>query len=691
MAKLELIFPPLTGVNYPYLSTAVLKAYVEANSDHTVGQHDLNMALVDWLLRPETLAYWASRAEAALNGLAGDPLSIEPGLTYARAMDLRLQADSLARALPQALAVVRDPGAIHDPDAIAAADRVIAAVLDAPSATRPGERLAFGEPVWRYSASSAEELRAGVADLDCLAHELCGQVLDPAVFAGADAVGLSIVYHGQVLPALCLAAQLKARLPDLPIVVGGPFFTVHRKALDSQPWLFDLIDTFVVFEGEAPLVGYLDWLEGRRSRSETPGLIWREDGVVHDSGFPTAVDINALPCPDFAGLPLDDYHLPESTLPLLASRGCYWDCAFCTHHYIYGDSYRVRSKELIADDLRQLREKWDCRKIYYVDESLSPRLLRHIAQASLEGASDLRWGCELRAEKSLTRADLEYAHRSGCRIFSFGVESANQRVLDSMNKGVKVADVQRLIGDCREAGIASHLMFIVGFPGETAAELDDTLAFVARNAGVIDLVGFSYFVLLRHSPVERDSQRFGIAAVRDLASGLAFEERRAYGVQTGLGMDEAFDRWVEATGRSDLQAPMARSGHVQRERFMFDPAPGGEAGRLLLDILRTAPIEVDMAAYDMVAAQALAGGLLLDAGRRYTLTGETLSQQLARAATQIAAVPRGAQFYAFNPATGRSHILDRAAVSALAEAAAPDRRVANASTDALIHAGLVGA
>ena len=71
MARLELIFPPLTGVNYPYLSTAVLKAYVEANSAHTVGQHDLNMALVDWLLRPQTVRYYAAKAQAALDALQG--------------------------------------------------------------------------------------------------------------------------------------------------------------------------------------------------------------------------------------------------------------------------------------------------------------------------------------------------------------------------------------------------------------------------------------------------------------------------------------------------------------------------------------------------------------------------------------------------------------------------------------------
>ena len=584
--------------------------------------------------------------------------------------------------LPEALRAVRDPAAIHDAAAIKAADRVIAGALDAATATRPAERLNFTEPVWRYSASSAAELRAGVADAQCLAHELCAQVFDPLMFDQADAIGLSIVYHGQVLPALCLAAQIKAWRPQMPIVAGGPFFTVHRQVLKTQPWLFDLIDAFVVFEGEAPLVGYLDSLDGTRARENVPGLIWRDaDGPVRESGMPVAIEVDKLPCPDFDGLPLDAYHLPEPTLPLLASRGCYWDCAFCTHHYIYGDSYRVRPRELIAEDLATLRARWNCRHIYFVDESLSPRLLRHIAQASLESGGDLRWGCELRAERSLTREDLTVAHASGCRVFSFGVESANQRVLDSMNKGIKVEEIQRLLVDCREAGIRSHLMFIVGFPGETADELDDSMAFVSRNNGLIDLVGFSYFVLLRHSPVERQAAKFGIASLNDLAPGLEFEERRAYRVTSGLGMEDAFGRWVQSAAMPQLQAPQVRAGHVQRERFMFDPGPGSGVAQALLAALESAPIEVDMARYDVAEAQRLSSAFLIEAGRRYNLTGDTLLNQLQGLEARTQASPAGAQFYAFNPAAARSHVLDLNAARALA------RRSAVASTE-LIDAGL---
>lgn len=667
MARLELVFPPLTGVNYPYLSTAVLKAYVEANSAHTVGQHDLNMALVDWLLRPETVRHYAARAQAALDALEGPALDLQQSLVYARCLDLTLQAESLALALPDALRVVRDPAAIHDATAIAAADRVISAALDAASAARPAERLNFGEPVWRYSASSPAELKAGIEDTGCLAHELCAQAFDPMLFEAADAVGLSVVYHGQVLPALCLAAQIKDWRPDLPIVVGGPFFTVHRQVLKTQAWLFDLIDAFVVFEGEDPLVGYLDCIDGAKSRAEVPGLIWRDDdGAVRESGMPVAVEVNKLPCPDFDGLPLDAYHLPEPTLPLLASRGCYWDCAFCTHHYIYGDSYRVRSRELIAEDLAAMRDRWGCRHVYFVDESLSPRLLRHISQASLQTGTDLRWGCELRAERSLTREDLDLAYGAGCRVFSFGIESANQRVLDSMNKGIKVEEIQRLLRDCREAGIRSHLMFIVGFPGETPEELDDSLEFVRRNNALIDLVGFSYFVLLRHSPVERKAADFGISRLQDLAAGLEFEERRAYDVNRGLGMSESFERWVTAVRTPQLQEAQARAGHVQRERFMFDAGPDLGAGRRLLDRLASAAIEVDIGGYDIAEAQRLQSAFLLEAGRRYNLAGETLLDQLTRTRVRIPALPRGAQFYAFNPATARSHVLDIHAARALA-------------------------
>jgi anaerobic magnesium-protoporphyrin IX monomethyl ester cyclase len=655
MASVDLVFPPLTGVNYPYLSTPSLLAYIRANSSHVARQHDLNLEVVRHLLRPATVAAHVETARAILRGLRGRTLDSRESLLYARAADLALRGDTLVAALPAALAALRSPAAFDDPTEIGLADQIVADALDAASVAHPPQRFNLTEPIWLHSASSPAELRSAVEDPDTPLARLYDAVLDPARL-DADVLGLSIVYHGQVLPGLVLAAWLKRRRPDLRVLVGGPFFTVHRERLADQAWLFDWISAIAVFEGETTLLRYLDTVDGTRALEDVPGLVWHDGEKVRGTGMPEPVDVDALPCPDFDGLDLDGYHMPARTLPLLASRGCYWRCAFCTHHYIYGDSYRVRSKELLESDLAALRERWRCEHVYFVDESMSPRLLRHIS-AALPQDGRVRWGCELRAERSITREDLSAVARSGCRVLSFGVESANQRVLESMGKGILVADVERIVRECGEFGIRSHLMAIVAFPGETVEESDDTFDFIRRNAAHIDLAGFSYFCLLRHSPVDHAPGKYFVDEVSDLADTLRFEERRAYRSSRGLTMAESFDRWSGISATPDLAPLLHPHGHGERERFLFaGDGPGTNALRTLLGRL---PIEISSCEYDLVEARGRADRFLAAAGRAYNLIGTTLRESWL-GLTLPPLVPLqdpDARLFAFSPTTWQAYSL----------------------------------
>ncbi|WP_437552545.1 radical SAM protein [Sorangium sp. So ce367] len=638
MASLDLVFPPLTGVSYPYLSTAALTAYVRQESDHRVQQHDLNYKVVDWLLRPTTVSRWIERAERCIAADAGRTLDGRDAFRFAQCADLVMKGPAILELLPKALEVVRSTSGIAHPGEVAAADRIVAAALAAARVGSPPEAFNLVEPIYRYSASSPGELRRGLEDEENPFYRIYDELIAPHDLR-ADVVGISVIYHGQVYPALSLARWLRHRNPHTKILMGGPIFTVHRERLKCHAWLFDWVDAFAIYEGESPLVGYLDALaRPRRSLlghplDGVPGLIWRAPDGVHETGAPTPIDVNRLPCPDFDGLPVSDYHMPEPVLPLLASRGCYWRCAFCTHHYIYGESYRVRSPERINTDLQILRERYGSRHIYFVDESMSPKLLRHISNALLDVRSDVRWGCELRTERNLSREDLEKAFASGCRVFSFGVESANQRVLDLMEKGITVPEIDRIIEQAADAGIHNHVMCIVGFPGEEEHEAEDTLRFVARHRDDIDLVGFSFFYLLRHSPVERSPRTYSVREMRELRHGYDFEERLAYEVESGIDQETAFALWQRMSGTPDVALIGARSGHAQRERLLFSPGRAG-LGRLraqglptpLRDAIRNLPAELRAFGHDLEAATNVSTPFLLEAGRAYNCHGTALEE-----------------------------------------------------------------
>jgi radical SAM superfamily enzyme YgiQ (UPF0313 family) len=102
------------------------------------------------------------------------------------------------------------------------------------------------------------------------------------------------------------------------------------------------------------------------------------------------------------------------------------------------------------------------------------------------------------------------AARAGCRALYFGMESANERVLNLMNKHVKKHVIENNLRESAKAGIWNHVMAIFGFPGETREEVGETREFLLENKENIHSVEMSNFVAYRHSPIVQNPERFGI-------------------------------------------------------------------------------------------------------------------------------------------------------------------------------------
>src|SRR5206468_2930581 len=100
--------------------------------------------------------------------------------------------------------------------------------------------------------------------------------------------------------------------------------------------------------------------------------------------------------------------------------------------------------------------------------------VRLIGNRLLEEQLDIRWIADVRYESTFSRELLELAYRSGCRMFAFGLESINQRVVDLMDKATTREATERILTDCDAIGIASNVMFFIGFPTETKEEAGET-------------------------------------------------------------------------------------------------------------------------------------------------------------------------------------------------------------------------
>jgi radical SAM superfamily enzyme YgiQ (UPF0313 family) len=359
-----------------------------------------------------------------------------------------------------------------------------------------------------------------------------------------DIFGISITSVEQIIPGLTLAHLVKQAAPHIHITAGGSVFTklVDRMERDGTP-VFQFLDSMIVHEGETPLLKLVEEVRGGGDLSKVPNLVWEDKGQVKVNRPFAKEELNNLPTPDFDGMPLDLYLSPERVLPIMGSRGCYWErCAFCSIPFDHMD-FHVRYAENVVNDVKKLKEKYNCDYFFFTDEALPINFMRTFATKIVEADLDIKWTGELKFEKSLlTENRMELLYESGCRKLIFGLESYNQRVLDSMKKGVELEVVDRIVEECVRIGIGMHFYLITGFPTETPDEARESVDFVVNNQRVLASRGFSciisQFDLEKGTPLEKNPSAWGITELHtppehDLSLGYSYK------IDTGMNSDEA--------------------------------------------------------------------------------------------------------------------------------------------------------
>ncbi|WP_407520166.1 B12-binding domain-containing radical SAM protein [Methylobacterium oryzisoli] len=533
-----LIFPPATDPRAPHLALPYLAAVLRrAGVATTLVDADLGGLL--WLLRPESVAHHLRRAAQAPPGHDADEIA-----------RLLRRGERLLEDVPRALGILRDRVQFYDPHAFAFARETI---QDAVQLAAAGTRVRYDLCPIRYDVAGIDEQRlpdliAATADPRAnLFEDHWREVLLPALDGERpDLVGLSIVNRQQILPGLALARRLKAR--GHRVVIGGTVFTKFVGPLLARPEFFaHFADGLVAYEGETAILALVEALRDGRDLAEVPNLLSVADGRVRMG--PTRVeDVDALPTPDFAGLPLGDYLAPEPVLPILVGKGCYFnECKFCDIPFINHVSrkpYRVRTTQRIVEDILTLNERTGCRHFVFTDEALPPRLLERLAEA-LEPYRDrdLSFVGYARFERGFTREVCAKIARMGLRKIFFGLESGDQATLDHMRKGIRIEDVRPVLGHCREAGILFHIFSMVGFPEETEASARTTLRFFEENADVIDHPGNTFdihpFGLELRTGYFADAAQLGVGVPEEaLAKDFVIGVRTGWSNSRGLSQDE---------------------------------------------------------------------------------------------------------------------------------------------------------
>ena len=284
-----------------------------------------------------------------------------------------------------------------------------------------------------------------------------------------------------------LTAELKARLPDVPVIIGGP----HPSALPERSLLESKADFAVMGEGELTFEEVTARLkEGENDWSKINGLAYLDENRNVHVNLPRALikDIDILPFPArdlvecnlYSPPPTKRVSLGPSTL-MATSRGCSFNCGFCGAQTVWTRKVRARSAVLVVAEIEECIDKYGIRSFSFADEFFTAHRKRvlEICRLMCRRKLDIRFVCSARAQ-GLDLEVLEAMKEAGCCEISFGIESGNPEILKRIDKSLNLDEALRAINLTKKVGITTHASYMMGYIGETEETIQDTIHFAKK-------------------------------------------------------------------------------------------------------------------------------------------------------------------------------------------------------------------
>ena len=258
---------------------------------------------------------------------------------------------------------------------------------------------------------------------------------------------------------------------------------------------------FVVFgEGELTVAELLESFRSRAGHTQISGLAYLDSsGKMHETGQRTQIaDLDGQPWPARQAIDIKRYVKTwrdahgKGSINFITARGCPYKCRWCSHQ-VFGQTHRRRNPLLVVDEVEWLLNTYTPDMVWVSDDVFTihhPWLRTYAAEMR---ARNLRipFECISRADR-LNPEMLDLLAELGCFRIWIGSESGSQRILDSMDRGVKIEEVHHAIAMSRERGIESGMFLMWGYEGEQVEDIEATIRHVSTSQPDIFFTTVSY-------------------------------------------------------------------------------------------------------------------------------------------------------------------------------------------------------
>ena len=308
------------------------------------------------------------------------------------------------------------------------------------------------------------------------------EIVEAVAQSAPDLVGISIAYSCQMFSAIHTNSLIRGINRNIITVAGGNHVTAAPKSIGNNTF-----DWLVRGEGEYRLLNLVEAINCSDTHKLVPSTICLTD-VAQSNYANTRIefieDLNSIPFPQYRSLPLEKYWHANGGrrfITMITTRGCPFNCVFCSIHSVMGRKIRYRSVENVLNEIAFLKQEFDVKEVFFEDDNLTFNMNR--AKELFNRIIQEDFGLEINFRNGI-RADrvdselLKLMKRAGVRRVRFAPESGSQETLDRIiKKNMKLEDCEKAIRMAKDAGIEVTGLLVIGFPEETMQDIMQTIQY----------------------------------------------------------------------------------------------------------------------------------------------------------------------------------------------------------------------
>jgi radical SAM superfamily enzyme YgiQ (UPF0313 family) len=296
---------------------------------------------------------------------------------------------------------------------------------------------------------------------------------------GPDIVGITTMTFS-LIDSILTAKVVKKVDDSIAVVLGGPHVGIYPEETIN----FSEVDYLVIGEGEITFTELLQNIDDKDKLKNVEGLVFKDNGnIVKTESREFIKDLDALPFPARHLTPYEKYCsllAKESIVTtMITSRGCPYKCIFCNRPHL-GKKFRARSAINVVNEMEECVKKGINEIAVYDDTfTLNRQRAIDVCNEILGRDLEIRWDIRTRVD-TVDKELLSKLKEAGCDRIHYGIEAGTPEILKVLKKGITLEQARNAIKWSKEIGISTLAYFMIGSPGESREQINETINFAKK-------------------------------------------------------------------------------------------------------------------------------------------------------------------------------------------------------------------